>query len=225
VTIVFAERPVTESEWLGSEDPCSLREFASVWQSGWGVSRLGLWEPDYQLSHRKQVLFTCALARAFGHHLWRNDWVDSLDLAERAADSPVRRPEPEEIAVVRQAVSDLYGMKHDFQTKAHYLSDQPDFVVEWTERFRAMDRAHCDWIRDLCGNPFRPVVFDRVWRTSTATALAAAIYEERAFDRMPILADALEETGCDNRDILNHCRHDGVHVKGCWVVDRVLGKG
>jgi hypothetical protein len=54
--------------------------------------------------------------------------------------------------------------------------------------------------------------------------MAQAIYDERAFDRMPNLADALEETGCTNQDILSHCREPGEHARGCWVVDLVLGK-
>ena len=54
--------------------------------------------------------------------------------------------------------------------------------------------------------------------------LAQGIYEERAFDRLPILADALEDAGCDNADILSHCRGPGPHARGCWVVDLLLGK-
>lgn len=81
-----------------------------------------------------------------------------------------------------------------------------------------------DYFRDIFGNPFRPPVFDADWRSETATALATGIYEGRAFDRMPILADALEDAGCDNAEILAHCRGDGAHVRGCWTVDLVLGK-
>ena len=65
---------------------------------------------------------------------------------------------------------------------------------------------------------------DPRWRTSNVTALAQAIYDDRAFDRLPILADALEDAGCTDADILNHCRQPGEHVRGCWVVDLVLGK-
>jgi hypothetical protein len=79
-------------------------------------------------------------------------------------------------------------------------------------------------LRDIVGNPFRPVTLNPAWRTSNVTGLAQAIYDDRAFDRLPILADALEDAGCDNADILNHCRDGGVHVRGCWVVDLVLGK-
>jgi len=79
-------------------------------------------------------------------------------------------------------------------------------------------------IRDVFGNPFRPVALDPAWRTATVTSLAEAIYAERAFDRLPILADALEDAGCTNADILDHCRGPGVHARGCWVVDLVLAK-
>ena len=54
--------------------------------------------------------------------------------------------------------------------------------------------------------------------------IAQGIYDERAFDRLPILADALEDAGCDNADILAHLRSPGPHVRGCWAVDLILGK-
>ena len=78
--------------------------------------------------------------------------------------------------------------------------------------------------RDVAGNPFRPVVADPAWLTPTVVAIAATIYADRAFDRMPILADALEEAGCTNADVLLHSRAAGPHVRGCWVVDLLLGK-
>ena len=62
------------------------------------------------------------------------------------------------------------------------------------------------------------------WRTDTALSLARQMYESRDFSAMPILADALQDAGCDSDDILNHCRGPGPHVRGCWVVDLVLGK-
>jgi hypothetical protein len=72
--------------------------------------------------------------------------------------------------------------------------------------------------------PFRLVAFNPVWRTSTVVALASQMYESRDFGAMPILADALQDAGCDNEDVLGHCRGPGPHVRGCWVVDLVLGK-
>ena len=83
----------------------------------------------------------------------------------------------------------------------------------------------CGSIRDIFGNPFRPVVADPAWRTDTAVSLARQMYESREFGAMPILADALQDAGCENTDILNHCRDTAQgHVRGCWVVDLVLGK-
>jgi len=79
-------------------------------------------------------------------------------------------------------------------------------------------------LRDILGNPFRPVAFDPAWLTDTALSLARHIYESRDYSAMPILADALQDAGCDNAGILNHCRGNGPHVRGCWVVDLVLGK-
>jgi hypothetical protein len=85
-------------------------------------------------------------------------------------------------------------------------------------------QAQAALLRDIFGNPFRPVALDPSWLTSTVVALAEGIYQDRAFDRMPILADALQDAGCDNEAILNHCRQPGEHVRGCWVVDLVLAK-
>jgi len=79
-------------------------------------------------------------------------------------------------------------------------------------------------VREIFGNPFRPVTLDPIWLTSIVQNLAAIIYDERAFDRLPILADALEDCGCTNADILNHCRQPGEHVRGCWVIDLLLAK-
>jgi hypothetical protein len=79
-------------------------------------------------------------------------------------------------------------------------------------------------LRDVLGNPFRPMPVNPGWLTSTVRTLAEGIYADRAFDRLPILADALQDAGCGSADVLGHCRGDGPHVRGCWVVDLVLGK-
>ena len=79
-------------------------------------------------------------------------------------------------------------------------------------------------VRDIFGNPFRPVTLDPVWLSSTVRDLAYTIYDERVFERMPILGDALMDAGCDSDEIIQHCQGPGLHVRGCWVVDLVLGK-
>jgi hypothetical protein len=66
---------------------------------------------------------------------------------------------------------------------------------------------------------------DPSWLTSTIVSLTEGIYSERAFDQLPILADALQDAECENEDVLDHCGGPGPHMRGCWVVDLVLGKG
>jgi hypothetical protein len=91
--------------------------------------------------------------------------------------------------------------------------------------------ARCAVLRCLFGNPFRPVSVNPAWQTPDVRSLAEGIYEERAFDRLPILADALEEAGCTDpailghcRAILGHCRDRGEHARGCWVIDLLTGR-
>ncbi len=80
-------------------------------------------------------------------------------------------------------------------------------------------------LRDLFGNSLRKVKVNKRWWTDTAVSLARQMYDSRDFGAMPILADALQDAGCDSDDVLNHCRDaNQVHVRGCWVVDLVLGK-
>ena len=82
-------------------------------------------------------------------------------------------------------------------------------------------------IREVFGNPFRPVTIAPGWLSWNDRAIAKmaqAIYDERAFDRLPLLADALEDAGCTEAEILTHCRGPGPHVRGCWVVDLLLEK-
>ncbi|MBM3980898.1 MAG: hypothetical protein FJ304_11545 [Planctomycetes bacterium] len=96
--------------------------------------------------------------------------------------------------------------------------------LDWERTLGVTGTQQPALLRDIFGNPFRPVTFDPAWRTDTATTLARQMYEAREFGAMPILADALQDAGCDNDDILSHCRGKGPHVRGCWVVDLVLGK-
>jgi len=84
--------------------------------------------------------------------------------------------------------------------------------------------AHAAALRDLFGNPFRAASFSPEWRTEAVVGLARGMYESREFSAMPVLADALEDAGCADDDILSHCRGQGPHTRGCWVVDMVLGK-
>jgi hypothetical protein len=94
---------------------------------------------------------------------------------------------------------------------------------------RASERtAQGGLLFDIFGNPFRPLPplphAVLAWNDGTVRRIAEGIYEERAFDRLPILADALLDAGCDNDDLIQHCRSEGPHVRGCWALDVILGK-
>ena len=88
-----------------------------------------------------------------------------------------------------------------------------------------VERRMCDILRDLFGpTPFRVVAFAPAWLTGDVTALARGIYAEGAFSGLPTLADALADAGCDNQEVLQHCRSGSEHWRGCWVVDGLLGR-
>ncbi|MFO0826348.1 MAG: hypothetical protein U0792_25050 [Gemmataceae bacterium] len=114
---------------------------------------------------------------------------------------------------------------------AAYTAAGREAILGWPGRNENNDpqvaKEHAETahlVREIFGNPFRPVTPESEWLTSTVVQLARGIYDERDFTRMPILADALQDAGCDNADILDHCRGTSPHVRGCWVVDLVLGK-
>jgi hypothetical protein len=88
----------------------------------------------------------------------------------------------------------------------------------------ARSRAEADSLRCIFGNPFRPIRFNSTWRKPQAIALARTAYDERSFEDLPLLADALEEAGCSDKVILSHLRGPGPHVRGCWAVELVLGQ-
>jgi hypothetical protein len=86
---------------------------------------------------------------------------------------------------------------------------------------------NCALLRDVFGNPFRPVAVAPkwlAWNHAAVYQLAAAIYAARSFEQLPVLADALQDAGCDKADLLAHCRQPGEHARGCWVVDLLLDK-
>jgi hypothetical protein len=122
------------------------------------------------------------------------------------------------LSLVRQAVSvDRFGPH-----------EGPSFIrYRWTSILEDLDPSE-SWnaalIRCIFGNPFHPVALDPAWRTEAVVGLATGIYADRAFDRLPVLADALEDAGCADADVLGHCRGPGPHARGCWVVDLLLGK-
>jgi hypothetical protein len=213
---------MTEAEWLRCEDPHRL------------IDQLG---PDF--SRRKLRHFVCLCVR---HQLSGpvDEWVsDVFAFAERLADDQVRI-EPDEWAAVRRSIDDrsppslesrrraprgLIRLLYELPaTVGEDIYDEAHEVVVHLKDDRVDVAVPLGLLRDIFGNPYRPVSVDPSWLTSTVLALAEGIYADRAFDRLPILADALQDAGCDNHDVLDHCRGDGPHVKGCWVVDLLTGR-
>jgi hypothetical protein len=108
-----------------------------------------------------------------------------------------------------------------------FLLGAPDIEAELQAH-----ASHEALLRDVFGNPFRPVTINPAWRTPDVLALANAAYDERILPegrldpaRLALLANALEQAGGTDADLLDHLRGPGPHVRGCWAVDLVLAKG
>jgi hypothetical protein len=208
---------MTETEWSACGDPIVMVDFLQ------GVS-----------SARKLRLFAVSACRAIKIKDYHPAMWEALLAAERYADRLI--DEQQLWTVQRTALQvgnklqmfspDLWpawcaGVRIDVLniTKSFcYSSKRPADVVLL---------KLCQLLRDIVGNPFHLALLVHswlAWNDATIPKIAQAIYDERAFDRMPILADALEDAGCDDADILRHCREPGEHVRGCWVIDLLLGK-
>lgn len=204
---------MTEQEWLSCNDPAKM--LASV---------------HGKVSSRKFRLFAVGCCR----HIWNSLTDDRsrnvVDVAERFADGEATERE------LSQARSLAHNAGWDARLQGDDLSRLffPAFMAVPTDRlpqeFRMLQtdpdllRAAPPLCRCVFGNLTRPTRIEGEWQTSAVANLAQAIYTDRAFDRMPILADALEEAGCTDKEILVHCRSGQEHVRGCWVVDLLLGK-
>jgi hypothetical protein len=196
---------MTEQEWLASADPTMMIEFIENHPCG---------------SERKMRLFSVAC--------YRQDGI-TYPLADV------------EIEAVEQYADGLIGM--DDLLAAHYAHFRSLFPNDPDSAFGLVEDAYeyaysevtctaeaqaagASLLRDIF-NPFRSVTIDPVWLTwndGTVVKMAQTIYDDRRFEDLPIWADALMKAGCQNEDILSHCRNGGPHVRGCWAVDLILGK-
>ena len=183
---------------------------------------------------RKLRLFACGCLRLLAHRL-TGDATAFLNAVEAAAT-------PEELRRLRPDASQLWWATSEFWLRGRgriAVDPSPcglaETVIDANARNAARRALHClQWrlsfaqqaalAREIFGNPFRPIDFTSC-RTGTATALAQGMYDPNDFSAMPILADALQDAGCDDTEVLAHCRDPHApHVRGCWVVDGVLGK-
>ena len=187
---------MTEAEWLACGDPRAM------------LDRVPL-----TAGERRCRLLACGLLRILYPATDDHPAHVSVDLGERWADGTATEEDVQAFQATDPEANwaTLYQPAHDL---LRLCADAP--LDAW--------RPVPDLLRDIFGNPFRPVACSPEWRTSTVLALAAQMYESRDFSAMPILADALQDAGCDNADVLDHCRGAGHHVRGCWCVDQILGK-
>ena len=208
---------MTEAQWLKATDVRSL-----------------LILQEARSSDRKARLFACGLGRRLLPYLGDERSRRIIDIAERNADG---HASDYDLSVAREAALDVRrGTASRLVCAAGDHGAWQGARVFIVSLIQAGDQADArDWhaklskvalpiFRCVFGNPFRPVAFDPRWRTADTVGLARGIYEERAFDRLPLLADALMDAGCADEQVLEHCRTEGPHVRGCWVVDLVLGK-
>jgi hypothetical protein len=160
----------------------------------------------------------------------RAHWLEAHDQFRAESDNS------EETFAAWDAVLATISMRADFFERAARSAaiaivpeeDDEEETGEDSPLRQAEHAEQCRLMRDLIGcSLFRSVEFDKStlqWNNGLVAKLAQGIYDDRAFERMPILADALEDAGCHDADILAHCRSEGPHVRGCWVIDLLLAK-
>jgi hypothetical protein len=219
---------VTEEEWRAGLDPAVLIEYIRD-----------------TASDRKMRLLAVACCRVSRPLLLNRELAHGVEVVERFADGQSAPPDLvtayQVCSALPQAHWDYPNAEREYRRWAEAVAvlnavGRPGSGFDAAQAARDVvwhiDRAsHRDLkprmselVRCIFGNPFRPVALDPGWRTEAVVGLAAGVYADRAFDRLPVLADALEDAGCANPDVLGHCRSGGPHARGCWVVDLVLGK-
>lgn len=193
-------------------------------------------------SERKLRLFLVACCRLGWYFLPEPTDRMAVEVAERFADGLAT---PEELqaardhvtrAVSRSALAPSRGLWRTVESSSHhaYFETMSRFGAQGADSNQASLAVAKEYqlqaalVRELFGPlPFRRVAIDPAWlawNDGEVVSLAEAIYSERAFERMPILADALEDAGCTNTEVIDHLRSRGSHVRGCWVLDLILGK-
>lgn len=221
---------MTEANWLAGTAPEPMLEF--------------LYSRDR--NDRKYRLFVCACCRRIWHLLddTGRNYVDVLEqyLDGLVSSKELFRTEKPRFTIFREV--NPRSPEHVAASVVNQITLQPGsgWALAWNavsevrrtlllQSPRFDNSVECKvqaaLLREIFGNPFSPVPIDCAilhWQDAIVPKLAQGVYDQLAFDRLPILADALEEAGCTNADILNHCRQPGKHVRGCWVVDLLLGK-
>ena len=224
---------MTEGDWLECKDPTAMLKFLQG-----------------KASERKLRLFAVACCRRKWKFFGDDRCRMAVEIAERFADDENRVGDLDWAAQgTRLALNEWRpkqgsrGVLVHVSTAAHALAQSRNLHVVHiasqllglpvdSARARAAEALQqADLLRDAIGNPFCPTTTDPISRSPTVINLAEAAYDERVMpsgeldtERLAVLSDALEEARCDDADILDHLRGPGPHVRGCWVIDLLLGK-
>jgi hypothetical protein len=211
---------MTEAEWLDHTNPQPMLEFLFS-------------HPGY--SKRKMRLFAVACYGQVSPFHWDQPLFEAeIQAVEQYADGLISLDELRAVSLAHyrhlfpgeeESALRFIELEGDYAVWiADWAAQETRYAGEGSWPAGAAEAKQADLLRDVVGNPFCPTRVDPAWQTASVVALARAIYGQRAFDRLPVLVDALEVVGCQDADILGHCRVGGEHFRGCWVIDLLLGK-
>jgi hypothetical protein len=218
---------MTESEWLNATEPGEMIR----WYKG-------------GMSQRKFRLFIVACCRSLWDELTPKAARGAIDILEDHADgnASVQKLQDARTIVEEEAArlwEILYGTsgggwRNSLYTQAQALgcATQAAFYdriapQHWAGCRDLRPQYQCQLLRDIFGIPHRLMWIDPAWiaqANALVPGVARAAYDERRFEDLPILADALEESGCTDQDVLSHLRGNGPHTRGCWALDFLLNK-
>jgi hypothetical protein len=203
---------MTEQEWMQATDPRPMLKFLRG-----------------KTSERKLRLFACAWAWDYWSRMHDERSRGAFITAERFADKLA------DLSALHAAYADAWEALRKADTSwaagaawAAWAASYERYDIDSAIAQIEYQTARISWplgasrLRCLFGNPFRPITLNPVWliwHGGLLVSMAQKMYDSHDFTDMPVLADALEEAGCQDQDILGHCRSGGEHVRGCWVVD------
>jgi hypothetical protein len=212
---------MTESDWASATEPQMMPDF--VGQSG-------------RASDRKLRLYAAACCRLRWDVLPDGPGRTAVEVGELYADGLVgataRDTACEQLQKLKEAAIAETNFERAVRLRCAQGPVHPDIGqgVKLTPGWPKSERE-AGLLRDIVGNPFRPVSLEAAWLTADVVALAQAAYDDRLLpsghldpQRLAILADALEEAGCAEAELLGHLRGPGPHLRGCFVIDLLLNR-